>query len=117
MDKTPINDGGPAFPVQLEHITTYADKYGVPIADAASATGCHPGMTLRDWLAGQHQINRDNDGELDVGFSGQLLREGFNLPTPAPRDVVAWIKLEAELEARIKYIHADAMLAAREVKP
>lgn len=73
---TPINDGGPAFPV-LD----------------LSKTQCS-GMSLRDWLAGQ---------ALASSFS-----EAVKL---MPN------KLSAQDYAESLYGIADAMIAAREVKP
>ena len=64
-----INDGGPAFPR--------------PMVAAA------PGMTLRDWFAGQ-------------ALAGMVKNYSIK---------------EAKLLARHCYEHADAMLEAREVKP
>ena len=68
MSDTPINDGGPAFPVSNGVDTAW-------------------GMTLRDWFAGQW-IAAGNHANL------------------TPREA-----------AGQAYESADAMLAAREVKP
>ena len=46
---TPTNDGGPAFPSSVEEY-----KCLKPLADKIYAfTGNTPGMSLRDWFAGQ----------------------------------------------------------------
>jgi hypothetical protein len=72
---TPINDGGPAFPNK--------DELGNMI----------PGMTLRDW------------------FAGQALAEIYTA-----RDCLSYSKDETigQAVARNAYTMADAMLAARE---
>lgn len=86
-----INDGGPAFPVK----------------DAA-AWQAH-GMTLRDYLAA-HASDEDVDAQLAHIDSVTVIRrasdgsffEGFEMPANA-RQIA-------------RYMHADAMLKAREVK-
>lgn len=75
----PINNGGPAFPVTLDH---------------RGCVGAY-GMTLRDWFAGQ-ALN----GYL-ASWSDDTDPNFFE-----PHDV-----------AKTSYAYADAMLAAREVKP
>lgn len=77
----PINDGGPAFPVTG---FAYLDN-GEPCVIAP-----HPGMTLRDWLAGQ-------------ALAGLLFTTANN------GDIVTY--------AEDAYTLADAMLTAREVNP
>ena len=72
------NDGGPAFPSQ----------------DGNELASTHsPGMTLRDWFAGQASL-----GELS-------LPEGVPIGTE---------RLYAERAAYLAYMQADAMLAERE---
>lgn len=71
-----INDGGAAFPSEGE------GKYH------------SPGMTLRDWFAGQ-VING-----LMAGRQGASIQKQF-----------------AAIECDLAYEYADAMLSAREVKP
>lgn len=68
-----INDGGPAFPVTLDH---------------RGCAGAY-GMTLRDWFAGQAIV-------------------GILSSPEAPSDATI---------AGYAYNLADAMIAAREVKP
>ncbi|MDQ0996916.1 hypothetical protein QFZ34_002098 [Phyllobacterium ifriqiyense] len=70
----PVNTGGPAFPLINR--------------DYQEAYGGHPGMTLRDWFAGQ-------------ALSGLL--------ATYPTDEVAW-----ERVAFRSYGLADAMIAERE---
>ena len=71
-----INDGGPAFP-------SVGEGFGNPSYSA-------PGMTLRDWFAGQAL----------AGLIADQSRDG-----------------SADDRARYAYAYADAMLKAREVKP
>ena len=75
------NDGGPAFPGHALKITL-PDGSVVPKA---------PGMTLRDWFAGQAL----------AGMCAVPVRHGTT----------------AETFADSAYVLADAMLRAREVKP
>lgn len=81
------NDGGPAFPIYIEKI--------VP----GNYARAHPGMSLRDWFAGQ-----------------------------ALRGILAWdaemnnrsrtdVSTEPQIIAASCYNIADAMLAEREKKP
>jgi hypothetical protein len=74
---TTINDGGPAFP-------SVGEGFGNPSYSA-------PGMTLRDWFAGQ-------------ALAGMCA-------VPVPRST------KAETFADSAYVLADEMLKAREVKP
>jgi hypothetical protein len=86
------NDGGPAFPATEYpmRVGTY-DEEGSAIVRVSS-----PGMTLRDWFAGQNfAATFVNAGGLN-SISAETLDEIF---------------LEA---ARISYRGADAMLKARE---
>lgn len=81
----PINDGGPAFPCEV---------YLSP--QDTMATKC-PGMTLRDWFAGQ-------------ALQGYLAgRNNSQRETPS--------RYEASRVACDCYAYADAMLAARLTKP
>lgn len=75
-----INDGGAAFP---------------QISELGDIAVTSPGMTLRDWFAGQ---------ALTASFS-----TNFNC---RPTDEETW----AEMVAREAYEVADAMLAAREAR-
>jgi hypothetical protein len=76
---TPINDGGSAFP-------SVGEGFGNPSYSA-------PGMTLRDWFAGQ-------------ALAGMLI----NYTTQK-------FGVGEQTCAKGAYEFADAMLAAREVKP
>lgn len=85
---TPINDGGPAFPVP---VVEYQGSH-YPMSGDPSYLKHGGGMTLRDWFAGQalsgilmnYTTEKFGVSELDVGFCA--------------------------------YKYADAMLAARERK-
>jgi hypothetical protein len=74
-----IDNGGPAFPI--------------PCDDRPHAYEAHPGMTLRDWFAGQALIG------LLAGHYSETNRLNF---TEVPREA---------------YCIADAMIEARKVKP
>lgn len=79
-----INDGGPAFP---RPDVTWSD------AERLTGTQGHPGMSLRDWFAGQ-------------ALAGGTVFFGDDW---ADRSV--W---DSELIAKQAYMIADAMLAERE---
>jgi hypothetical protein len=80
---TPIDDGGPAFP-GIEGSYAAADSYSNPY----TGLDTYPGMTLRDWFAGQ-------------ALSGI-----------ASMDTTRTYAEDAEQA----YRYADAMLAARKEK-
>ncbi len=95
---TPINDGGPAFPVQIDTVAHYTESSG-EVGGIATVVK-HSGMSLRDWFAGQ-------------ALAGLLAshRQGDNWPgKPAARQGVE----PQHVIARGAYDIADAMLAARE---
>jgi hypothetical protein len=48
---TPINDGGPAFPIATEHVQQIADRTGETVAQVSHKLGTYPGMALRDYFA------------------------------------------------------------------
>jgi hypothetical protein len=87
---TNINDGGPAFPTPGEEFIEGPQGRG-----PASAWGMEgkPGMSLRDWFAGQ-------------ALAGML-------PSLKAPDEKALISEALPLAARLAYVTADAMLAAR----
>lgn len=90
---TDAKDGGPAFPR-----TVQAWDGNLTHAD---------GMTLRDWFAGMSTAG----GAIDL-----LHREGCEamIGEPMPEDMVGMVKWRMKVIARLKYIEADAMIAARE---
>ena len=85
-----INDGGPAFPVQ----------------DAAKWQA--HGMSLRDYFA-IHADMGDVE-ELSRAWGEKLLGRA----NPGISDLVACLQWWAEYRATLRYMEADAMLAARE---
>lgn len=91
--KKQIDDSGPAFPVLR--------------SDQA-------GMSLRDWFAGNEKIN---EGE---AFEWELC-EALAGPRPLKdrkTDPIGWEVWQATWQAKIRFIRADAMLAARnQTKP
>jgi hypothetical protein len=75
------------------------------VATLAARTA--PEMTLRDWFAGNmpiqsYNINDISDAAAFVGIS-----------PPDADDFEAMFELAAKVEAKVRYIYADAMLAAR----
>jgi hypothetical protein len=90
------NDGGPAFPtyaasIHPAELSKLRESMGWSMTQARDILGRHPGMTLRDWFAGQ-------------ALAGLVAWEGIgNAP-----DFHA-------MDAGRCYAMADAMLAAREV--
>lgn len=94
-----INDGGLAFPgTRSQQVGTTAD-YGMPgIPQPTFADVTHGGMTLRDWFAGQMLISMADW-------------------TPRPQVENLMCDEACRSRARLAYMQADAMIAAREVKP
>lgn len=82
------DDGGPAFPVPPDQVSTIGDSQ-----DGMAVCAAGTGMTLRDWFAGM---------ALQGDLAGQSVEVGYYTgPT--------W-QIDA---ARNAYLVADAMLAAR----
>lgn len=99
---TPINDGGPAFPNADTVYPNGQVQYG--------ATG----MTLRDYFAAHESLDDFNGKEIPLEFGIQLAGPH---PSVLPKeDCVAWLKWQAKARASLRYIRADAMIAARERK-
>ena len=80
------NDGGPAFPIKINHLHHIADESGKTIATASQDLGTYPGMSLRDWFAG-------------MALQGAFLE----------------MSSESKI-AKSCYLLADAMIAARNGK-
>lgn len=87
------NDGGPAFPVLTDR--SGGEEFYL----------CTPGMSLRDWLAGQVLASLE---DVDPRLPGDPPTHDYVWPTPE--------KL-AERRAKWSYMQADAMLAARNSTP
>jgi hypothetical protein len=83
---TPINDGGPAFPVENTYHQNGQVEYGAW------------GMSLRDWFAGQ-------------ALAGMVIPDDGKFSLENWRDSLP--KRHARNRAEIAYRHADAMIAAR----
>lgn len=98
-----INDGGPAFPVGTKTITvdTYTGN------ESTEEFGYEPGMSLRDWLAGQALAGLGN--LLSWPMEGQDFDELLD-DNEAANDT---IEGRVGLAAKVAYHYADAMLAAR----
>jgi hypothetical protein len=89
---TPINDGGPAFP-GFSNTSGYGNVKPFIMPSGEVVWQEHsPGMTLRDWFAGQAL----------AGFSADMKSWRFKDDQLTPQEV-----------ARMCYVSADAMLAAR----
>lgn len=86
-----IEDGGPAFP----HDQMARDR------DCA-------GMSLRDWFAGQVDVEGFYFG------TDEYASEALGIPVPDIDDVIARMKFGAACQAYFRFMVADAMLAERE---
>lgn len=95
---TPIDDGGPAFP----HLDESCQR--------VNATETHPGMSLRDWFAGQAMRKTLEDCD---SIAVQRIRELASGAEPTPDDDVH----RFEIASRMAYDFADAMLKARKATP
>lgn len=86
-----LDDSGPAFP---------ADSFAAQHA---------PGMSLRDWFAGQAPLpSRGLSESWACALMGEDESPGFS-----EEDGLHCIRWWAEAEARYRYLHADAMLSER----
>ena len=64
-------------------------------------------MTLRDYAA----IHADGpDVDADASYAAVFNHD----PTPEKGDYLGWAKWLAKADARLRYIRADAMIAARD---
>lgn len=117
-----IEDGGPAFPQR--------EQVGSMVVDQG-------GMTLRDWFAGEVQaddrlvkcIRAMDDTALAIFALHPTAEREEHITETGRLDLVpdwaaldevgkvtARLQLEAKAIARVRYMQADAMLAAREGK-
>jgi len=102
----PIDDGGPAFP-HGEIVEEMRDEKGKTTGHRVY--DAQPGMSLRDWLAGQEKIDPAEDFNWDVC-------EALAGPRPTGdwlTNPLDWFRWEASWRAAMRYARADAMLAAR----
>ena len=114
-------DGGPAFPPacpdtahtyalsKLEGVTDSNERDRIYIqAKAQAATG----MSLRDWFAGHESLADCAD------ISPRAIEALIGRPMAKfADDPIQYLRDEAEGLANLKFLRADAMLAARERKP
>ena len=111
----PVNNGGPAFPVDHEFVRPDANEEQLRAA-------C--GMTLRDYLA--RNTPHDEVCEMTYKHLSLLAQERLagmkrpesdsNLRGEAVVDQqIALMTFYAKVNAALRYISADAMLAARKV--
>lgn len=84
------NDGGPAFPACNE-----------------AWNNDTMGMSLRDYFATHLQMHPDAIGP-------RTAEAVMGEPLPVEKDPLTLLKWWANAEARLRYIHADAMLRARQ---
>jgi len=70
-------------------------------------------LDLRDYFAAKHVVN---DQEITPSLAKAIM--GSVIPTSdgSPEQIIAMYKWWAEAESRYKFMHADAMLRAREVQ-
>lgn len=90
-------DGGPAFPGDMPTVQLNGNK--LPFT---------PGMSLRDWFAGQIEMARDG-----ISHTWAEALMGEKAPDWGMGDDLACLHWWAEAEARARYLHADAMLKVR----
>lgn len=107
-----INDGGPAFPSSYEfdsvsHITP--GEIGASQRISVST----PGMTLRDYFAAKEVIAED---EMTSSLAKALMGSEVPVSDGSREKVIALYTWWAQAESRYKFLRADAMLKAREVK-
>ena len=92
-----INDGGPAFP-------------GIPVLSGMNndiaSPGLIPGMTLRDYFA----IRANTD---DMPMQGGIQLLGRPPPQGGYENPLGVLRWWADYRAALRYMEADAMLAAR----
>jgi hypothetical protein len=96
-----IEDGGPAFPSGKSETPGYENSHPY-----------YEGMSLRDWFAGQQQIDNAED------FEWALLE---TLAGPRPKgdwrtNPMEWFNWSNKWQAKVKYARADAMIEAGRVK-
>lgn len=96
-DTNKHDDGGPAFP-QNDFILNHINN--------------HDGMSLRDWFAATLRVVSDSDCSVD-GFDYEACKFMAGRPMPKSDDMMEVVRWYADVEAAIRYVKADAMLAAR----
>lgn len=114
---TPIDDGGPAFPGESgEH------GYG-PFKPIFAPDGekrwiaLNQGMTLRDYFASKESLIEFDHPEANISKPMMEALAGEEQPENGwGGDLIAMFRFEAKWRAALKYIRADAMIAARNGK-
>ena len=96
------NDGGAAFPC--------SGFYGGDDGPAENDTVPQAGMSLRDWMAAT--ISHDSLPSFQT-FKAACEWSGLEMPN----DNLGMIAFSLNMEARMRYAMADAMLIERERKP
>lgn len=99
----PINDGGSAFPVHANHVV-FGDKV---------VAAHEPGMSLRDWFAGQEKV--DTNEQFEWALCEALA--GPRPPGTYHSNPLEWFVWTNKWTAAVRYARADAMLVARLTKP
>lgn len=105
-----IDDGGPAFPTEMDGINEQG-RDGV--------FGPYPGMTLRDWFAGQAAFTEDKPAIYEAkAVMGEEppAWPPFNISNDyeGMKKCIHWW---ATARSRLRFLEADAMLSARKGKP
>jgi len=94
---TQKDDGGPAFP---QYRTEYPE--------------CEGGMTLRDWFAGQETLAEWDSPQAAPSRQMCELLAGSPMPEGGwSTNILESFKWEAKWRSALRYIRADAMIAAR----
>lgn len=97
---TPINDGGPAFPVP-----PYPNDPGDGLYN-------RDGMSLRDWFAGNESLDDFSNPEGIFPVESASALAGEEPPAGGWKgDPVGMLRWEAKWRAALKYIRAEAMVA------
>lgn len=115
---TTQKDGGPAYPSKV----TYKDWIPAPpdgpdTIRHGTVTKDHPGMSLRDWFAGQETLGEFDNPEACIGEKAATALAGEPKPQGGwAEDPLGMLRWEAKWRAALKYIRSDAMLAERDRK-
>lgn len=99
------NDGGAAFPGKTGRDISRGSPCGISETDTIFDN--NSGMTLRDWFAGQADINISPNNVSSESAESLAGRK-------EPNSGVEWYEFWAEVKAKLRYIEADAMLKERE---
>ena len=91
------NDGGPAFPATID-VPFYVTHGDGAISEGTTSSDL-PGMSLRDWFAGQALVGFLSNPDAAASIQETAKGEGGQ---------------PADLAAVMAYFQADAMLAERE---